>query len=62
MNAPGTTENPPETKSHGCCPDCHRILGRLEPYLPLLERAAGLLDNPAARWRERIRRGGGGTP
>lgn len=46
----------PETPANGgCCPDCHRVLAKLEPYLPLLERAAGLLDNPAARFRARLR-------
>jgi hypothetical protein len=29
------------------------VLGQLEPYLPLLARAAKLMDNPASRWRDR---------
>jgi hypothetical protein len=31
--------------------DAHRILAAVEPYLPLIDKAARLLDNPAARWR-----------
>lgn len=57
MSQPVITQPTGETVGNGCCPDCHRILAELEPYLPLLARAAALLDNPAARFRARIRGG-----
>ena len=34
-----------------------KILAQLEPYLPLLEQAAAMVDSPASRWAKR--RGGG---
>lgn len=34
--------------------EIHGMLATLQPYLPLLERAAALMDrNPAAMWRKR---------
>ena len=39
--------------------EIHAMLGELRPYLPLIERAARLLDNPAARWRRK--HGGAGA-
>lgn len=33
--------------------DIHRILTAMEPHMPLIERAAKLLDNPATRWRSK---------
>ena len=32
---------------------CRRLLDQIAPYLPLLERAARMVDNPAAMFRRR---------
>jgi hypothetical protein len=33
--------------------EIHAMLSELRPYLPLLEKAARFLDNPAARFRRK---------
>jgi hypothetical protein len=32
---------------------CRRLLDQIAPYLPLLERAARMIDNPAAIFRRK---------